>query len=74
MKEQNQSNWNKVGIILWKMIFSLLYNSFFVWIAVNLFFVAFSISFHLTITQSISVCFLYMIICSVFGIGKVGDK
>jgi len=69
MEEKNQSSWNKIGIILWKMIFSVLYNSFFVWIAVNLFFVAFYMPWHLTVAQSISICFLYMIICSVFGIG-----
>jgi len=66
MEEKNQSGWNKIGIILWRMIFNVLYNSFFVWIAINLFTTAFQINWHLTFTQSIALCFLYMTICSVF--------
>ena len=69
MEEEKQSGWNKIGTILWRMIFNVLYNSFFIWMAVNLFTTAFRINGYLSFTQSIAVCFLYMTICSVF-LGK----
>ena len=66
--EKNNS-WNEIWKILCKMMFNVFYCSCFLWLAVNLFLLSFSLPWHLTFAQSISICFLFFTIGVVFGIG-----
>ena len=67
--EENKRNWEKVGKILCKIMWNIFYNSCFIWLAVNLFFLAFNFQIHLTFAQSMSISFLYLTLGTVFGIG-----
>jgi hypothetical protein len=66
---QKESSWNGIGKTLCKIVFNIAYNGSFLWLAVNFFFLAFNIPWHLTFAQSISICFLYFSVCGIFGIG-----
>lgn len=64
-----KKEWEKIGKLLIKIIINVLSCAISIWIAVNLFFIAFSIPLHLTIIQSISILLLVIALGYVFGIG-----
>lgn len=64
---RKEVSWYEIGKTFLKMLGNILYNSCFVWVAVNLFLVAFSLPIKLTLLQSISIVFLYVTLKVVFG-------
>jgi hypothetical protein len=51
--EKKETSWYEIGSLLFKIIYTVLYNGCFLWLGVNLFLVAFAIPFHLTILQAV---------------------
>lgn len=64
---RKEVSWYEIGKTFLKMLGNILYNSCFIWVAVNLFLVAFSFPLHLTFLQAISTVFLYVVLKVVFG-------
>jgi hypothetical protein len=67
--EKKETSWYEIGSLLFKIIYTVLYNGCFLWLGVNLFLVAFAIPFHLTILQAVATCFLFFVIFGILGIG-----
>lgn len=66
--EKKESSWNGIGKTLCKIAFNIAYNGSFLWLAVNLFLVAFAIPFYLTFFQAVATCFLFFVIFGILGI------
>ena len=69
-KVENETSWSEIGNIFFKIVYTIVYDAFFLWLGVNLFLTAFKIPAGLTILQAIATCFLCFIINGVFGIGE----
>ena len=68
-KVEKTPTWGEIGELLMKIMINILSSAIGIWIAVNLFFVAFAIPLHLTIVQAISIFVLTVMLSNVFGIG-----
>lgn len=66
---KKEVSWKEIGKLALKLFLNILSSGISLWIAVNLFLIAFNISLHLTLLQAISIFVLAVVLGNVFGIG-----